>query len=217
MNNISRGNVESNLEFLDAVKVLDKQKSILEIGSGSGYLVEKLIEKGYKIIGTEINDDYIEFAKDNFKIDLVKIDGTNLNFADNSFDVVLSFDVFEHIPDSDRHLEEVKRVLKPGGYYLFQTPNKWINIIYEIANKKKLFEYKKYHCSLHSYRDLKKRLKKHGFGFDFVEVKVVNQYFKGKIKNTFGVFGLLFLRFFDPDKMPLFLRTNFYVKSRPKK
>ena len=84
--------------------------------------------------------------------------GDDLPFADQSFDTVLSFDVFEHIPDSDKHLREVRRVLKNGGQYLLQTPNKWTNIPFEL-----LREHRKYgrgpiasyrelmldHCSLH--------------------------------------------------------------------
>ncbi len=48
--------------------------------------------------------------------------GHTLPFPDASFDVVISFDVFEHIAESDAHLREVGRVLVPGGRYLLQTP-----------------------------------------------------------------------------------------------
>ncbi len=47
-----------------------------------------------------------------------------LPFDDACFGVVLSLDVFEHIRDRDQHLREVTRVLKTGGTYRLQTPNK---------------------------------------------------------------------------------------------
>jgi ubiquinone/menaquinone biosynthesis C-methylase UbiE len=43
-------------------------------------------------------------------------------FADDSFDCVIASDVFEHVPDLDRLLAEVYRVLKPGGVLFFTTP-----------------------------------------------------------------------------------------------
>jgi len=46
----------------------------------------------------------------------------NLSFADNSFDVVISAEVFEHIPDTYKAFKEVHRVLKPGGRHIFTIP-----------------------------------------------------------------------------------------------
>ncbi|UCC68947.1 MAG: class I SAM-dependent methyltransferase [Armatimonadota bacterium] len=45
-----------------------------------------------------------------------------LSFADESFDLVISEDVFEHVRDYHRGLAEIRRVLKPGGYHIFSVP-----------------------------------------------------------------------------------------------
>lgn len=45
-----------------------------------------------------------------------------LTFPDNSFDVVINSDVLEHVADIGRSLEEVRRVLKPGGHHVFTVP-----------------------------------------------------------------------------------------------
>ena len=74
------------------------------------------------------------------------------------FDLVLSFDVIEHIPDTERHLLEVRRVLKPGGSYLLQTPNKWTNSIFETIRWRSVSKWRVDHCSLHTYRQLRQRL-----------------------------------------------------------
>ncbi|WP_285649025.1 class I SAM-dependent methyltransferase [Allomuricauda sp. NBRC 101325] len=52
----------------------------------------------------------------------VKADICNLPFADNSFDVILCNHVLEHIPDDTKAMQELYRVLKPGGWGIFQIP-----------------------------------------------------------------------------------------------
>ena len=45
-----------------------------------------------------------------------------LSFPDASFDLVLTTEVLEHVPDAERAEQEIVRVLRPGGYYLFTVP-----------------------------------------------------------------------------------------------
>lgn len=52
----------------------------------------------------------------------VKADICNLPFADNSYDVILCNHVLEHIPDDTKAMDELYRVLKPGGFGIFQIP-----------------------------------------------------------------------------------------------
>jgi SAM-dependent methyltransferase len=49
-------------------------------------------------------------------------DVQQLSFADNSFDICTSTEVFEHVPDDLAGFSEIKRVLKPGGLFLFTVP-----------------------------------------------------------------------------------------------
>ncbi len=75
------------------------------------------------------------------------------------FATVVSFDVFEHIPDSDAHLHEVTRVLSPGGAYFLQTPNKWTNVVFETIRWRSFTAFRVDHCSLHSYREIQATLR----------------------------------------------------------
>ena len=208
---INRGNLESNKLFLKKSNLLNNDKKILEIGSGNGVMVDYLSKEGFCITGTEINDEFISFAKKQYNVDLKKMGGSRLDFPDNSFDIVLSFDVFEHIPDTDRHLQEVKRILKPSGYYLFVTPNRWTNIPFEIIKEKSLTKWQKYHCSLHDYWQIQKRLRKHGLSMKFIKIPLVNDYFLEKIKKYLGNIGLYAIKIVNPDKLPFCLQTNFFV------
>ena len=54
---------------------------------------------------------------------------THLTFADESFDHILSFDVFEHVPEYEKAFQECLRCLKPGGWLLFSVP-------FDLASKK---------------------------------------------------------------------------------
>jgi SAM-dependent methyltransferase len=52
-------------------------------------------------------------------------DGWNLPFLSNSFDTIVSFEVFEHVFNPEQILSEIYRVLKPGGHILITTPFCW--------------------------------------------------------------------------------------------
>lgn len=209
-----RGNIQSNIDFIDSTSLLGPSLRILEIGSGNGYLVRHLLDQGYNIVGTELNETYIKHASNELGIELRQMAGDALDFPDDSFDIVLSFDVFEHIPETDKHLREVHRILSDGGYYLFGTPNKITNIPFEVIKEKSLTKYKEYHCSLHTYGGLRRRLAKNGFDTTFIKVSIVNEYFTSKVRKYLGRVGLILVRIINPDKLPNCLRTNFYVVAK---
>lgn len=216
---IHRGNYESNITFLEKTGLLGTSKQILEIGSGRGVMVKKLLDDGHKAVGTEINPEYMEYAKEENGVELVKIstETTKLPFSDASFDIVVSFDVFEHITDTQGHLEEVRRVLRSGGHYLLATPNKWTNIPFEILKEKSLTEYKKYHVSLHSYGEIKRVFGKFGFQARFVEVPLVTPFFIEKMRKYLGGFGVFLVKVLKPDSWPQFMKTNFYIVATKKR
>lgn len=215
------GNLSSNIDFLEKTRVLDTARRILEIGCGQCQLMLKLKKDGHEVTAIDAEREVVAAAPT--ELDVRLADGSDLPFADNSFEVVLSFDVIEHIPDTNAHLAEVRRVLKPGGYYLLQTPNKWTNIPFEMVRwstrygVRRMFDFLKppQHCSLHSYWQLKRRMRDNGFTIRFYDIPVVNEYFVDKVQTYLGKTGAAVLKVANPDKLPLPLRTNFYVKLQP--
>jgi len=137
-------------------------------------------------------------------------------FSDATFDVVLSFDVLEHISDAKGHLSEVRRILKTGGFYMFQTPNKLTNMPFEIIKSRSFTENKKYHCSLQTFWSLKKTTNCHSFAFTFVKIPIMNEFFEQKIEKIFGSFGVYLLQIVNLEKLPMPMRTNFYVYGEKK-
>lgn len=208
------GNLQANLRFLNESGLATPGARMLEIGSGRGSMLHTLRSRGLDVVGVEISVDRIQEAVARYgPLPVQHVDNERLPFPDGWFDVVLSFDVFEHIPDSDAHLTEVRRVLKPGGWYLLQTPNKWTNAVFETIRWRSL-RWREDHCSLHSRAELRRRLERHGFTATFVDIPVVTPFFKAKVRRYLGVAGLALLTVASPDRLPGPLRTNFYVRAR---
>lgn len=205
----NRGNLQVNLEFLEKTTLIGTDKKVLELGCGSGQLASLLFEKGVSIVASDISETAIEHAREmNPAVEFQAYSAEELPHENGSFDIVMSFDVLEHLPNVDRHLNEVQRVLKSQGYYLFQTPNKLSNVIFETL-KSRSMAWKKYHPSLHFFGQLRRRLKHHGFSCRFVKMNTMNEFSIKKIKKI-GLPGWLFA-WINFRYMPYRLQTNFYV------
>lgn len=211
---VEYGNSNASSAFFLDQKV-PKEARILEVGGNIGTLAHKLYLKGYKdITSIDVTPSAIEYGKSaypNIKDHLLTFDGEKIPFADETFDVVMSFDVIEHLHDVDQHFKEVKRVLKKGGKYIFQTPNKIINIPWEMLSNRTLTGWRKYHCSLHTLNELKKRISKNGFKGVVSKRSISTQYNKEKMRKALGRPGLFLIQLFD--NMPLILSSNFWVVS----
>jgi len=208
------GNAEANLRFLEAAGVFGSGADVLEIGTGTGGMLHALLERGLRARGVEINAALIAQSRQWFgDLPVEPVSGVQLPFADASFDLVLSFDVFEHIRDSDAHLREVSRVLRPGGRYLVQTPSKWPNTLFETIRWKSFTRWRDDHCALHTPGQLLRRLEAHGFSVRFFDVPVVNDFFRGKVRRHLGWPGAMALTLANPDRLPVRWRTNLYVQA----
>jgi len=103
---------------------------ILDAGCGTGWADFLLASEGFKVTAIDLSDKSLEKARKikdllGFKTRFVKDDLEELSFKDNAFDSALSFDVLEHIPDLDKALSEMRRVLKPKGMLVASFPNKY--------------------------------------------------------------------------------------------
>jgi SAM-dependent methyltransferase len=209
------GNLEANLRFLDRAEVLRPGSRVLEIGSGRGSLLHALLSKGLNASGVEVSAERIAEATARFgSLPICQVTGTSLPFQDAEFDVVLSFDVFEHIRDSDAHLNEVRRVLKPNGWYLLQTPSKWSNTVFETIRWRSFTRWQADHCALHTPGQLERRFRRHGFESTFADVPVVTTFYREKVRRHLGWPGLVLLTAVNPDRWPVRWRTNLYVRAR---
>lgn len=208
-----RGNLQTNLEFLAQINLLKQNDRILEIGCGIGSIVAELSGQGYDITGTDISGEAIAYGLKKYgDIKLQVQPAQDLQFEDETFDVVLSFDLFEHIAQVDKHISEVYRVLRKDGLYLFQTPNKYSNVIFETLYHKSL-KWRRAHPSLHTPGQLKRRLSGHGFETQFVKMNPVNEFTLNKLRKKLGPISGIF-KHINFCRLPLGLQTNLYVIAR---
>lgn len=101
---------------------LPRGAKVMELGCGTGSFIQQCVTKGWKTIGTDLNPDL-----DNL---IASVGGkfftTNLpslNFPDNHFDAIFAWQVMEHLYDPVTTCQEIHRVLKPGGFFIFSVPN----------------------------------------------------------------------------------------------
>lgn len=102
-------------------------KLVLDAGCGARRGAWMLAETAKKVIGVDYSPKAIEYAKRHFSKDNLEyklMDCCALGFPDNTFEVVVSLEVIEHIKDQRKYLSEMCRVLKPGCLYIGSTPDK---------------------------------------------------------------------------------------------
>ena len=95
-------------------------KRLLEVGFGTGTDLLQFVRGGARVTGVDLTPRSIEIARRRFEVygftgEFLTGDCEDLSFPDASFDVVYSFGVLHHTPDTLRAVSEIHRVLKPGG------------------------------------------------------------------------------------------------------
>jgi ubiquinone/menaquinone biosynthesis C-methylase UbiE len=105
-------------------------KKVLEIGCGIGMDGIEFAKIGAEYTGVDLSDQSIALCKKHFEIfnttgNIINTDAENLPFEDNTFDLVYSWGVLHHIPDMQKSINEVYRVLKPGGEIKIMIYNKY--------------------------------------------------------------------------------------------
>lgn len=105
---------------------IGKSATILEIGSGLGYLTFAIRKAGYDIVGIDISEQAVENARAQFG-DLYACKNLfTLSAEPARYDLVILTEVIEHVSDPVSFLNAAALLLKPGGRILMTTPNKSI-------------------------------------------------------------------------------------------
>jgi len=98
---------------------------VLEIGCGEGYGLDYIYKNASSVTVIDKSKSVLDKIKKKYPKTIIlnqKVPPLN-NLKDNSFDIVISFQVIEHIKDANLFIEEIFRVLKPNGKAYITTPN----------------------------------------------------------------------------------------------
>lgn len=101
-------------------------KKILDVGAGKGDFLMACVERGYGAVGIELNPDKIKIAREKSSvIQIIEGVAEHMPFADTSFDFINVGEVIEHVRDPKMVLQEIYRVLKPGGKVYISVHNRF--------------------------------------------------------------------------------------------
>jgi len=101
--------------------------TLLDVGCSTGIIANYLSDYFDEVVGIDIDEPAVQYARENFSKDNIKFnlgDAMDIRYPKNSFDVVVCAHIYEHVPDVNRLMAEIHRVLKPGGICYFSAGNR---------------------------------------------------------------------------------------------
>ncbi len=114
------------------LKYVRSGESLIDVGCGTGEFLIQLRDRFKTLVGMDISPRAIEFASNKVgkdeKILLYQGELGSFRFSEEAFDVCLCLDVLEHVPQLFPLIQEIYRILRPGGDLIVTVPN-WYDII----------------------------------------------------------------------------------------
>lgn len=179
-----------------------KGKKILEIGCGVGTDLRQFARGGGETVGIDLSKNSIKLANQGFKEsgyqgNFMVGDGENLGFKDHSFDLVYSFGVLHHTPNTQKAIDEIYRVLKPNGEAIIMLYYKnSYNFLVNILLVKGIWEKKLKGINM------QELLNQSTDGFENPLTKVYSKNEARKLFNKFA-FVRVYIRYLTPNYVPL--------------
>lgn len=147
----------------ESIEKLKKPGRLLDIGCAAGFLLKIAEEKGWEAYGLEISEYIANYGIKELGVKIYQNDLLEKKFDDNFFDVVVLWDVIEHLIDLQSYFKEIYRILKKDGIVSIITPD--VSSIPAKLLGKKWVEFKKpkEHIYFFSKKILIKFLQKNSF------------------------------------------------------
>jgi SAM-dependent methyltransferase len=124
-------------DFLAEVLPKKHTGKLLDVGCGYGFFIKAMLEKtAWQAWGVETSATAVTIAEKELGLSTVIHGAVETAELPAPFDVITMFDVLEHVPDPDRLLAAVKRLLAPGGLLFIHTPNAAVQLLKAKAKRR---------------------------------------------------------------------------------
>ena len=104
-------------------RLYPKKGKLLDIGCAAGFFLHVARKSGWEVEGVDISRVCADYAKNKLNLVVHNDVFTNLNFADNSYDVITMWDYLEHSLFPREDILKAHKLLKPGGLLVIATPD----------------------------------------------------------------------------------------------
>lgn len=128
----NRAKMESLLNRMEPYRSTGR---ILDIGCSAAFFLHVAKERGWQPQGAEIAQWAVEFSRKELGVDVFHGMLGDAKFPDNHFDVIFSSHVMEHISDPTALLQEMARVLRPGGVHVTVVPTQFASPSWKLASR----------------------------------------------------------------------------------
>ena len=111
-------------DYLNEISTLD----LLDIGSSTGIMTNEYAKYFKYVTGVDLDTKGIQYSTNRYKRNNLKFICSpieEIDISDSSFDVITCSQIYEHVPSDKKLMEEILRLLKPGGICYFAAVNKF--------------------------------------------------------------------------------------------
>jgi len=119
--------ISSDTVAANVVRLVGKNKRVLDIGCGSGSCTKVLAQHGCKVIGLECNPESIKkvtpYCVKAIQVDLNSCEWPSVLNGEKNFDVVVAADVLEHLYDPWTTLRQIVSLINPNGHFVISLPH----------------------------------------------------------------------------------------------
>lgn len=159
-------------EILDFLESYRKTNNLIDVGCGIGHFLSVAKQRGWNVYGTEFTDEAIEICESK---GIIMNQGVldSRNYESIEFDVVVSFEVIEHINNPQTEVANFNKILRTGGCAYLTTPNFNSLSRYILKEKWSVIEYPEHLC-YYTPKSLNSIFERNGFSKKWIQTTGIN-------------------------------------------
>ncbi len=153
-------------KFSDSLRRIERIATpgrLLDIGSGPGLLLSVARDRGWRVLGLDLNPWASRYARDELGIDVRTQALEDADFGEREFDAVTMMDLLEHVPDPEKLISLTSPILRPGGALAVLTPDAGSLVSRLLGRRWPELQRAPEHLVLFSVKGLSRLLERHGF------------------------------------------------------